>query len=372
MPKTLFSPAKHGFHFANYFENVILEDSPFGRIATRGRCGGMAFTALDHFHAGLPLPNFSQEQLRPALVPPDAHPLSKYIYKRQLDSFFMLSAVKYITWSLSPDDAGFLVKGVARWTREDEFPKLRASIDAGKPVTLGLIAARDLAGLQQNHQVVAYGYDTIPNKDGLMVHIYDVNAPGKELTLSSDTFRSGWIANSASQESWRGWFVQDYAPNHPPLGLAAPLPRAPRAFPGKQPRASQLTVVLNRVTFHNPEEPDMFAEVVLDFEVEGQRWRFPQKGARRIKHGAKVKLGRKFDVSVPKDGALNLRAQLSPSVTITDTPKFDAFEFFNLDNDRKAGTVQTVFTAADGWGKGEHAVRSTGDIGGYTLEFTIS
>ena len=64
MPKTLFSPAQHGFRFANYFENVIFEESPFGRIATRGRCGGMAFAALDHYYAGLALPNVTQRNSR--------------------------------------------------------------------------------------------------------------------------------------------------------------------------------------------------------------------------------------------------------------------------------------------------------------------
>jgi hypothetical protein len=376
MPSTLFSPAKHGFRFANFFENVIFEESPFGRVATRGRCGGMAFTALDHFYAGLPVPGFTPAQLAPGHVPPDAHPLARYIYKRQIDSFLVLSAVKYITWSLSPDDASFLVKGVTRWTKQDEFAKLRASIDSGKPVTLGLIVARDLAGLGQNHQVIAYGYDYAPVKDAMTVNIYDVNYPDRELTLTSDKFRSGWIESSPTQENWRGWFVQDYAPNQPPANLTQPLPPRPvqpgsRSAQPRQPRMSRLVVSLDRVIFHNPEEPEMFADMVLEFNIEGEQWRYPGKGARRVKHGTRIRLDKQFDVAVPKDGTLNIHARLSPSISTTNTPKFDAFEFFNLDNDHRAGTITVSYGAADKWGNGKHSVRSSGEVGGYTLEFSI-
>lgn len=378
MPKTLFSPAQHGFRFANYFENVIFEESPFGRIATRGRCGGMAFAALDHYYAGLALPNVTQRQLAPALVPPDSAPLSSYIYRRQIDSFLMLSAVKYLTYSLAPDAAGFLVKGVRRWTREDEFPKLRASIDTGKPAPLGLIAARDLRGLGQNHQVIAYGYDLAAN-GVITLDIYDVNYANRALTLRSDPARGDWLEDSETQESWRGWFVEDYAPQLPPAGLDN-WPDRPAITPGRNAetaprrkiRTNTLNVVLKTVTFHNLEEPEMAAEVVLDFNIEGQRWSWPQRGTRRVKHGARIKLNKRFEVSVPKDGALNVNAKLSPGVTTTDTPGFDAFEFFNLDNDRRAGTLALVYTANETWGRGEHEERSSGAQGGYVLTFEIT
>ena len=47
MPRTAFDPAKHGFHFANGFVNNVADLGPLGKITTRGRCGGMAYAALD-------------------------------------------------------------------------------------------------------------------------------------------------------------------------------------------------------------------------------------------------------------------------------------------------------------------------------------
>jgi hypothetical protein len=47
---------------------------------------------------------------------------------------------------------------VVRLTAE-ELPRVRRSLDAGRPVVLGLVGARDLDEVARNRQVVAYGYD---------------------------------------------------------------------------------------------------------------------------------------------------------------------------------------------------------------------
>src|SRR5829696_7505382 len=59
------------------------------------------------------------------------------------------TAPAWPTWS-SP--------GVVRLTA-DELPRVRRSIDAGRPVVLGLVGARSLEEVGGNRQVVAYGYD---------------------------------------------------------------------------------------------------------------------------------------------------------------------------------------------------------------------
>ncbi len=370
MPKTAFSPAQHGFFFANAFENVIVKDSPFGRIATRGRCGGMAFAALDHFYSGMPLPRFATSQLPESGVPPDNHPLSRYIYARQIDSFMVLSAAKYVTWSLSPDNAGFLIKGVSRWTKEDEWKKLRASIDIGKPVVLGLIGARDLAELGKNHQVIAFGYDESLNKESRIVHIYDVNYPNRELRLHTDSHRTGWIEDSPNLEQWRGWFVQDYAPLMPPSNLALPI-AVKRVIAARRQMLADISVRFERLIFHNPDQTGREVAVALEFDVEGESWRWPRTGTRQVTDGMCVRLGRVVELAVPKDGALNISVRLSRELAAADLPGYDAFEFFNLDNDARAGEVRRQFTAAERWGKGAHSVRSSGEMGGFTVEFMI-
>src|ERR1051326_7354947 len=46
MPKVDFIPSRDGFHFANRFTNVII---PGTSLSTHGRCGGMAWAALDYY-----------------------------------------------------------------------------------------------------------------------------------------------------------------------------------------------------------------------------------------------------------------------------------------------------------------------------------
>ena len=50
MPRTSFTPRQHGFHFDNDFVNRTATLPGFGEIETRGRCGGMAYAALDFHH----------------------------------------------------------------------------------------------------------------------------------------------------------------------------------------------------------------------------------------------------------------------------------------------------------------------------------
>ena len=51
MPTTAFNSVEHGFRFANVFANSVVNIPSFGiKIDTYGRCGGMAFAALDHWY----------------------------------------------------------------------------------------------------------------------------------------------------------------------------------------------------------------------------------------------------------------------------------------------------------------------------------
>jgi hypothetical protein len=110
---------------------------------------------------------------------------------------------------------------VTAWTKEVELPRLRRSIDAGRPVVLGLVAARDLAEVARNRQVVAYGYD----QDGagaVRVQVYDSHHPDEEVVLSTDP-GNPQVDSSAPGGPWRGLFVQDYVTERPPyldLGTA--------------------------------------------------------------------------------------------------------------------------------------------------------
>jgi hypothetical protein len=49
---TAFDPCRHGWHFNNDFAN----DRLFGVIPLTGLCGGMAYTSLDYYFLGMPIP----------------------------------------------------------------------------------------------------------------------------------------------------------------------------------------------------------------------------------------------------------------------------------------------------------------------------
>lgn len=203
MPNTRFEPAKHGFAFRNDFVNNILTLPDGTAMTTRGRCGGMAFAALDYYFAGLPVPKNNA-------LPPDGTLLADYIYKRLGDSF-SLSGPKFVTLSLAPDHPTWFSAGLTKWTKGDEFANIRNTVDGGNPAVLGLIKATDMGAIGDNHQVVVYGYDSDP--DRLPVWIYDNNSPGDAVGLSTDPASPHFSASNGSE--WRGFFVEWYRPTVP-------------------------------------------------------------------------------------------------------------------------------------------------------------
>jgi hypothetical protein len=217
MGRTGFTPQQHGFHFDNDFVNNVANLPGFGNIQTRGRCGGMAYAALDFYFAGIPVPSDTT-------LPPDGSPLADYIYRRLMDSFVTPSAVQFVSWTLHADHGTWFFKGVTRWTKEDQIPRLRGFIDAGQPVALGLVGATDLGDVgNKNHQVVAYGYDVDEPTQAIRIYIYDNNSHDQEVVVSTDPGNPHVDASNRG-EPWRGLFVQSYAPVSPPPALVpAPI-----------------------------------------------------------------------------------------------------------------------------------------------------
>jgi hypothetical protein len=215
MPRTDFTPQQHGFHFPNNFVNRVVKLPDNREIKTYGRCGGMAYASLDYYFAKQPVPPYTSANFPNSNgVPPDDNWLAKYIYRRLMDSFCNASALRYVTWTLKPDQSSWfgLRKGITACTR-DEVPRLRAAIDAGTPVVLGLISANNK--VEDNHQVVAYGYYLDPATKELSVYIYDNNTPDTEVVLTTgpDIPR----VSASNNELWRGFFVHHYSPVVPPV-----------------------------------------------------------------------------------------------------------------------------------------------------------
>jgi hypothetical protein len=198
----------------------------YGEVATDGRSGGMAFAALDYWFAGLPVPSHRPEDFPDRAVPEDGTRLADFIHKRLFDSFATWSARHFLTWTPAEDHPTWSSPGVARLTGE-ELPRVRRSLDAGRPVVLGLVGARTLDEMARNRQVVAYGYDDDggAGPDGgppTRLFVYDSHHPDTEVVLGFEPRGRHWEA-SAEGGPWRGLFVQDYARERSPyidLGAA--------------------------------------------------------------------------------------------------------------------------------------------------------
>ncbi len=203
MLKTDFMPLQHGFHFSNDFVNSIV-NTPFGKIESRGRCGGMAFAALDYYYAKILLPTHEGKDFPNNMYAPDGSMLGDYIYKRSLHSLITPSALKFLQWTVTRNDGLF---SIARRTKLVEFPRLKRSIDKGRPVVLGLISGSRISEITKSHQVVAHGYDE-PAEGEFVVYTYDSNSPNQEVIIEST--EGNPYFNSSNGRSWRGFFVQNY------------------------------------------------------------------------------------------------------------------------------------------------------------------
>jgi hypothetical protein len=223
-----FLPSTAGFRFANSFPHVPLRrigvpglvSVPIGD-ASNGLCGGMAFAARDYFQAGRPPPAED--------VPPSEGPLYEYLVRRLFDSFGLpLGPVRYLELmhpALSDGETFLSLLRLAPHGRtwrlvREEWPRIRADIDAGRPCPLGLVRVKstDPFDLKENHQVLAYGYDV--EGPWVTLLVYDPNLPGRDdATISFDTgssTRPVAVSTSPVGRSVYAVFAVPYHPTPPP------------------------------------------------------------------------------------------------------------------------------------------------------------
>lgn len=183
---TNFLPSRNGWSFDNRFVRVppfkLIGDLKYGD-ASKGLCGGMVYSALDYFMAGLDLPSIPETDLSKYKSPVQGSTFD-YLGKRLFNSFDIPDGVlKYIEL-MSPDFPDFqtgkkyssvIPRNRAWCTIRQEWPAIKSRLDAGQPCPLGLIRIKsnDVLKLGENHQVLAYGYDQ--TGDDLTLFIYDPN-----------------------------------------------------------------------------------------------------------------------------------------------------------------------------------------------------
>jgi hypothetical protein len=219
-----FLPSRQGLHFANRFppgptiKLGVVDIRWFGGIgnAAAGLCGGMSATVRDLFERGLPPPADAEPPL-------NGSPRFRALVRRQVETldwlrlpirFYDLSAFRPAppTWW-----SGLLRRRpVGDVTIRDEWPRIRAEIDAGRPAMVGLIraASSNPFRLTANHLVLAYGYRVEP--PAIELRLYDPNWPDRDdvearLTLSRDAVH----AESTTGEPLLGFFLAPYRAREP-------------------------------------------------------------------------------------------------------------------------------------------------------------
>ena len=209
---TGFVPSAHGLPFPNTWRDTFL-----GLIASRGRCGGMVFAALDHFHAGETPPSGEGGAL-----PLHDSELERYIWRRQVASAaggLGINLWRFVWFTYLPTHGPL---GIAEESRRELAPLIGA-LRSGRPVPLGLVSSFGGTHLFRNHQVLAVGAEVAA--DRVRVRVYDPNYPGRDDVVIEVPFdeTAQVVERVGSREiSWRGLFIERYAPV--PLVSDSPAP----------------------------------------------------------------------------------------------------------------------------------------------------
>jgi hypothetical protein len=230
MPRTDFRPSIHGWPFTNWFEVTLgLFDTPWGPLfdlsTHMGFCGGMCWTALRRYYAGASIAR------EPVTTPVSGDPLYVEIAAVQVQSLPISTLMRIADWQESPDMGHMWNPHHSLGHRtQQQWSGVRSLLDAGRPVTLTLIASSNdynPVDLKNNHRVVAFAYeerglyptdwvhgDRNDNIRKILIRIYDPNHPNDDDVFL--TFFTGcddsWIGLFHNRgDSFHGFFLDDEA-----------------------------------------------------------------------------------------------------------------------------------------------------------------
>jgi hypothetical protein len=262
---TGFKPSTSGLHYANSWpsEPDLQVPTPFGPIgigdAANGLCGGMAFAVGDLFMAHRQPPADTSN-------PSGGSGAFNYIVGRLFDSFNLPGGVaEYYTWMQLPTHDTLLgPKGTSDLTINSTMPIVRQSIDAGRPMPLGLVCVHstDPTMLGHNHQVLAYGYQD--SGSTTTVKVYDPNHPNNDtVSITFDHTNPAHTTAfnySTGDHSVLGFFACNWYSPHDPSALFAngQQPPPPRPLPVLRTSCQPASMMLGRpqtftVTAHDPQ-----------------------------------------------------------------------------------------------------------------------
>jgi YVTN family beta-propeller protein len=192
-----FDPTRHGFRFPNSFAAGLNFTIPngvpifggtsvdLGSVAF-GLCGGMSYGALDTFRAG---------SVRPptTAVPPQSGPVFDYVFGRLVDSIPVGMLARYVDFESRPiEDVrdplfGTLLITGTKTSSLAEVPAIRADLDEGRPVPIGLVLVSLPSPPWDNHQVLAFGRFRSGGED--VLETYDPNFPDATTFLWTESMK---------------------------------------------------------------------------------------------------------------------------------------------------------------------------------------
>ena len=183
-----FLPSVHGLHFANAYPSGptiklgALDPRWVGvGDADAGLCGGMSWLVREWFEEGRTIP-------ADTTAPENGSPLFRAIVRRQILSLdWLRGPVRFWLAALSQPERR------RQRTIDLEWPGIRAAIDGGRLPMVGLVRHRGWNPLElsKDHQVLAYGYETVGPSGPTTLRVYDPTWPNRDdvsITILSGGF----------------------------------------------------------------------------------------------------------------------------------------------------------------------------------------
>ena len=182
-----------GFDFVNFFRNSKftkrVDGHEFVFAGSYGLCGGMVYAALDTFNAGngTTTPSIGTPSGQPGVeATPQSGPVFNYLYSRLIDSLSNGAIPTMLEYMVAPQVTRDGITGDDEMTFNAFRHEIVPSIDAGNPIPLLIVEAKDLPDVSDNHQVLAIGYFRRGGPNGqAVVEIYDPNFPGRVMYLNT-------------------------------------------------------------------------------------------------------------------------------------------------------------------------------------------
>ena len=212
--------------------------------AYNGVCGGMVYALMDLF--------LKQPRMLPpatTALPTGGTPLMNYILARLIDGFALQfgplsNAMKYVDMMSTLDHDTTFSRGVPSMIVANEWPRIKADIDAGWPSPIGLVGgvwvwptniSAKIKMLGHCHCVLVYAYD-LDDALNLTLHVYDPNDPlddgsTLEMNIGDPAHTTPIVTPKITEKirdnvTFRAFFKHDwYFPVAPPAGVSpGPIP----------------------------------------------------------------------------------------------------------------------------------------------------